>query len=573
MAGFREFEEQRAAAFERLGVAEAPMELTDPGSLARGLVGAVASTVRRPTHIVGVGARLTGRSARAAAAAAGRAVGMRTAGPATPDGRDRRFADPAYEENAFYFLLAQAELLAGQSLDELLDGARVTPAELEKARFAARFFVEALSPGHTVVGNPRAMRRAFDTNGKSAVKGLRNLVRDVVRNGGWPAQVDSSGFELGRNTAATPGRVVHRNGLIELIQYEPQTDQVHEVPLLFCPPWINKYYLLDLAPGRSLIEWAVRHGHTTFTISYRNPDGSMRDLGIEDYVHSALLEAIHVVREITSVPKVNTVSACVGGTVTAMAMAHGAQTGAPAVNAATMLNTHTDFTRTGTLGMFLDEKTVGAIERRMRTHGYLDAGDMARTFDMIRARDLIFGYAVAGWLMGEDPPSFDLLAWNADSTRMPARLHSQYLRGCYVENRFARGEMEIDGYKLDPGAVDVETYVVGAIDDHIVPWQSAHRTSTLLGGANRFVLSTSGHIAGIVNPPSPKARYWVNEGARPADPDEWLDGAELHVETWWEDWARWLGERAGDLRPPPSALGSEIHPPMEDAPGTYVRAR
>ena len=327
--------------------------------------------------------------------------------------------------------------------------------------------------------------------------------------------------------AATPGQVVYRSDLIELIQYEPQGKQVHSVPLLFCPPWINKYYIMDLAPGKSLIEWAVQHGHTCFAISYRNPDTSMRDLGFEDYLRQGPLDAVRIVKEITGSPKVNTLSVCLGGTLTAIGLAHNASIGDRSIKSATFLNTHTDFSTKGTLGVFTDEATIAGLEKQMAKRGYLDSEKMAHTFDALRANDLVFSYVVNNWLLGKKPPAFDLLVWNKDSTRMPAKMHSQYLRSCYLRNEFASGEFEVDGHRVDPGKVDIDTYVLSAVDDHIVPWASGYKTTQLLGGRNRYVLSNSGHIAGIVNPPNPKSKHWVSDGDLPADPHEWKDSAEL----------------------------------------------
>jgi polyhydroxyalkanoate synthase len=372
--------------------------------------------------------------------------------------------------------------------------------------------------------------------------------------------------------AATPGKVVYRSDLIELIQYAPQTPTVHEVPLLFCPPWINKYYVMDLAPGRSLIEWAVRHGHLSFAISYRNPDESMRDVSFEDYMCSGPLDALRVIREITGVSAVNTLSVCLGGTLTAMTMAYCAAIGDEPIKTATLINTHTDFSRPGVLGAFTDEASIEATERKMARKGYLDAHELARTFDAIRANDLVFTYVVNNWLLGEKPPAFDLLVWNNDSTRLTAKVHSRYLRSCYLDNEFANGEFQMNGVRLDPHMAKQPTYVLSAIDDHLVPWESGYATTALLGGPCRFVLSTSGHIAGIVNPPNPKAKHWTNPEL-PTDPDAWLAGAALNDGTWWEDWARWIAEQAGPMVPAPTTFGSATHPPLIDAPGTYVHIR
>jgi len=560
---------------QRLGIAEDPLVGVDPVSFLRSLAAAGIALVKDPGAAAGIAAanaRLAIGSAAAVRASAGRAVGSETAGPVTPAAGDKRFADPAYADNPLYFLLAQEYLLSGQLVTELLDTAGLDTVQDTKARFAAKFIHDALAPTNTLLGNPAALRAAFDTGGKSVVRGAKNMLDDLLHNGGWPSQVDSSGFEVGVNMAATPGAVVYRSDLIELIQYTPQSEQVHSVPLLFCPPWINKYYIMDLAPGKSLIEWAVQHGHTCFAISYRNPDTTMRDLGFEDYLRQGPLDAVRVVREITGSAEVNTVSVCLGGTLTAIALAHNAAIGDRSIKSATFLNTHTDFTVPGALGIFTDEATVAGLEKQMAKEGFLDSDKMSHTFDALRANDLVFSYVVNNWLLGKKPPAFDLLVWNKDSTRMPAKMHSQYLRSCYLNNEFARGEFEIDGHKLEPGKVDIDSYVLAAVDDHIVPWVSGYKTTQLFGGDNRFVLSTSGHIAGIVNPPNPKAKHWTNDD-HPADPQEWKENAELQPGTWWQDWTTWIAKRGGSQVAAPRKLGSKDHPPVEAAPGSYVRAR
>ena len=558
---------------DRLGVAEDPMVQVDPVSFLRSLAAAGVAAAANPAGAAAANARLAVGLAAAARAAAGRAIGRQSPGPASPVEGDHRFDDPAYSENPFYFLLEQGYLLGGSLVSNLLDAARLEAARDAKARFVAQFIVDALAPTNSLFGNPAALRRAFDTGGKSLVRGARNLLGDLLHNGGWPSQVDSSGFEVGVNTAATPGAVVYRSSLIELIQYAPQVDRVHAVPLLFCPPWINKYYIMDLAPGRSLIEWAVQHGHTCFAISYRNPDSSMRDLTFEDYLRQGPLDAVRVIREVTGAPEVNTVSACLGGTLTAIGLAYNAASGDHSIKTATLLNTHTDFSVPGVLGVFTDEATIAGLEKEMARRGFLDSGKMAHTFDLLRANDLVFHYVVENWLLGRTPPAFDLLAWNKDNTRMPATMHSRYLRSCFLHNEFARGEFEVDGQKLDPSKVEVDTYVLSAVDDHIVPWISAYKTTQLLGGHSRFVLSTSGHIAGIVCPPNPKAKYWTNEDGLPEDPQEWKATAQIHDGTWWEDWASWIANRGGPEVDPPRRLGSDAHPPIEAAPGSYVRGR
>jgi poly[(R)-3-hydroxyalkanoate] polymerase subunit PhaC len=557
---------------DRLGIAEDPLTVADPVSFLRSLGAAGVALMKNPVGVAAANARLAIGMAAAVKATAERALGGQTPGPMTPVNGDKRFADPAYTDNPLYFLLAQQYLLSSQLVTELLDAAGLEAKQDSKARFAAKFMVDALAPTNTLPGNPEAMRTAVHTRGMSLVKGAKNMLGDLKNNGGWPSQVDPTGFEVGVNMAATPGAVVYRSDLIELIQYEPQVKRVHAIPLLFCPPWINKYYIMDLAPGRSLIEWAVQHGHTCFAISYRNPDATMRDLDFDDYLRQGPLDAVRVVREITGAEEVNTLSVCLGGTLTAIALAHNARLGDQSIKSATFLNTHTDFTVPGTLGVFTDESTIAGLEKQMAKKGFLESDKMAHTFDALRANDLVFSYVVNNWLLGKKPPAFDLLVWNNDSTRMPAKMHSRYLRSCFLHNEFARGELEIDGHRLDPGKVDIDTYVLSAVDDHIVPWVSAYKTTQLFNGDRRFVLSTSGHIAGIVNPPRPKSMHWTND-ALPADPQEWKDNAVLQPGTWWEDWATWIANQGGPKVAARRALGSKDYPPIEAAPGRYVHDR
>ena len=564
-------EDQVTSIFDRLGIVEDPVAAADPVSFGRALLASVPALIRNPLGVAAANTRLVLGSAAAARAAAAQVFGLDVPAPASPAKGDKRFTDLAYTENPFFFWLAQQYLLTTQMVFELLDAARLEGVEGVKARMGASIMLDAFSPTNTLVGNPAALRRAFDTGGKSLVRGARNFLHDLRHNDGWPAQVDRSSFEVGVNVAATAGSVVYRSDLIELIQYAPQTETVYAAPLLFCPPWINKYYIMDLAPGKSLIEWAVQHGHTVFAISYRNPDSSMGDLSFEDYLLQGPLDAVRVVREITGAEDVNTVSLCLGGTLTAIGLAHNAHVGDHSIKSATFLNTHTDFSVPGGLGAFTDEQTITGLEKRMAKQGYLESSKMAHTFDLLRANDLVFQYVVNNWLMGEQPPSFDLLAWNADGTRMPARMHAEYLRSCYLRNDFAKAEFVIAGHRVDPQKVDVDTYVLSAVDDHIVPWVSAYKTTQLLGGKSRFVLSTSGHIAGVVNPPHPKAKHWTNDELA-ADPEVWKAGATLHDETWWQDWARWIAGHGGPQVAASAVLGSSEHPAREVAPGSYVRA-
>ena len=549
---------------------EAGLAVLDPVSFGKALSVLSGEVARRPVPTLRALSRLGAGLALTGVAAAGRAAGIKTPPPIpAAGGKDRRFTDPAWEQNAGYFTLHQSYRLMERFVDDLLEVAELEEPWAGKARFALKGMVDALAPTNFLAGNPAALKRAFDTGGLSLARGARNFVTDLTTNGGLPRKVDRSAFTLGKNLAVTPGKVVFRNDLMELIQYAPATDTVHEVPLLCSPPWINKYYIMDLAPGRSFVEWAVQHGHTVFQISYRNPDATMGETRLDDYLLDGPRQALDVINDITGSRKVNMVGLCLGGSLTAMLLAYLAAHGDDRINSATFLNTLVDFSEPGTLGAFSDPESVARIEAKMAKRGFLDSNEMSRTFDFMRANDLIWSYVASSWLMGEDPPAFDILAWNDDGTRMPAAMHSFYLRACYIENRLARGEMELAGTRLDLDAVKVDAYVLSAKEDHIAPWRAAYRTTQLLPGNVRFTLSSSGHIAGIVNPPSPKSRFWAN-AKNPPTPEQWLAGAEEHEGSWWEDWAAWIAERAGTRREPP-ATGSSAHPAVADAPGTYVR--
>jgi polyhydroxyalkanoate synthase len=465
-------------------------------------------------------------------------------------------------------LLGQSYLVFRRLAEDLVAAGELDEPTRAKAAFAVSLLADALAPTNLLLTNPAALKRAFETGGRSVFVGARNFLDDLRHNGGRPRQVDTSPFRLGENMAATPSKVVFRNDLIELLQYLPQTDEVHAVPLLASPPWINKYYIMDLAPGRSLIEWAVRQGRTVFAISYRNPDSSMSGITMEDYSTDGMRAALDAVSEITGSETVDVLAVCLGGALTVMTAAQLAASGEDRIGTMTLINTLLDYTEPGLLGCFVDEGTVGKLERRMARKGYLDGADMAGTFNALRANDLIFSYVASNWLMGEQPPAFDLLAWNEDSTRLPAAMHSEYLRSCYIENQLANGTMVLGGQRLDLGAVKADTYVVAAERDHIVPWRSSYKTTGLLGGNVRYVLVSGGHIAGIVSPPEPKA--WVMScDANPPTAEEWRAAATRTTESWWEDWSRWMADRAGPVGKP-RRVGSRRHPVLANGPGEYV---
>jgi polyhydroxyalkanoate synthase len=559
--------EEPLAALTALAPEAGALDL-DPALFGQALGAAAVSVARHPESAARAGLRCAVDLTRTSLAAAARAAGLSAAGPVPLDAGDRRFSDPAWEDNAGFFALRQSYLVLRRLAEDLVAVAELEEATRAKAAFVVSLLADALAPTNLLLTNPAALKRAFDTGGQSVVAGARNCVDDVLHNGGQPRQVDASPFRLGENMAVTPSKVVYRNDVMELLQYMPQTEEVHATPLLASPPWINKYYVMDLAPGRSLIEWAVQHGRTVFAISYRNPDSSLSGLTMDDYLVHGTQAALDVVTEITRSGTVDVLAVCLGGTLATMNAAHLAARGEHAIGTLTLINTLLDYTEPGQLGCFVDEGTVRKLERRMARKGYLDGADMAGTFNALRANDLIFSYVASNWLMGEQPPAFDLLAWNADSTRLPAAMHSWYLRSCYMENQLAKGTMVLGGQRLDLAAVMSDTYIVAAERDHIVPWTSSYESTGLLGGDVRFVLSSGGHIAGIVNPPNPKS--WVlTSDTNPPSVQQWRDGASQQDESWWEDWARWMADRAGPLAKPPR-IGSRRHRILTDGPGEYV---
>ncbi len=557
------------AAAEALGPEADLIARHDPMSFGRALAQAGAAVATSPVQALQAGLRFTGHLAAAGSHLAGRALGLPApADLLAPAPKDSRFADPAWETNPWFFAQRQAYLAWSGLMHELATAGDLDRPTADKAAFAVGLIVDALAPTNFLLSNPTALRTAVDTKGLSVLKGVGNLCHDVATNGGWPRQVDETAFEVGRNLACTPGKVVFRNDLMELIQYVPHTETVYSVPLLLSPPWINKYYIMDLAPERSFAEWAVRQGHTVFAISYRNPDETMRDVALDDYLVHGPRRALDVVAEITGSTEANMVGLCLGGTLTVMFLAHLAASGDRRVRSATLLNTLVDFSEPGPLGAFTDPVAIGRLEKRMARKGFLEAADMGNVFNALRANDLIWSYVANSWLMGRNPPAFDILSWNADGTRMPAAMHSFYLRSCYEQNQLARDEMTLAGTPLRLGDIGADIYIVGAVEDHIAPWRSSYASTGLFDGPVRFVLTSSGHIAGIVNPPATKRQYWTQEDL-PVDPDAWLAGAAVHDGSWWQDWADWMQTRSGPRRKPP-ALGSATHPPSADAPGDYV---
>jgi len=486
-----------------------------------------------------------------------------------PDPRDRRFQDPAWQSNPFYRAWLQSYLAWGHWLDATVGAVGLGHREAARANFMLEQIRDALSPTNFFWGNPAAVRRAFETGGASTIRGAANWLDDLAHNGGMPTQVDRRPFKIGENMAATPGAVVFRNEMFELLQYTPQTDQVYTRPLLVVPPQVNRYYAVDLAPGRSLFEHLVKSGHQLFAIVWRNPSPEHRDWGFEAYA-KGILEASDVVRDITGSPDLNAAGACAGGMTLAMVLAYLAAKADRRINAAALLVTMLDTSVESQLSLLADEQTLELAELASEQAGVLTGQQLSQVFSFLRPNDLVWNYWTNNYLLGEDPPAFDILAWNSDATRLTAQLHHDLIE-LVKSNAMAKpGAMRLFDTPLDLAQISSDTYVVAAQTDHLVPWQSCYAATQLLGGRTEFVLSGSGHIQSIVSPPgNPKARFYVNPKA-PADPKAWLAGASEQRGSWWEAHTRWLGERAGEQRPAPSKLGSRTHPVLGPAPGTYV---
>jgi polyhydroxyalkanoate synthase subunit PhaC len=499
--------------------------------------------------------------------------------PAEPaakaDPRDRRFADPEWSSNQFFDFLKQAYLLTAQWADHLVkDASDLDEHTRQKAEFYVRQIVNAISPSNFVLTNPELLRETVSSNAENLVRGMHMLAEDIEAGHGELKirQSDASKFAVGRNLALTPGKVIYQNDLMQLIQYAPATETVLKRPLLIVPPWINKFYILDLSPEKSFIKWCVDQGLTVFVISWVNPDARLAQKSFEDYMREGPLQALDVVAEVTGEDKVHAIGYCVGGTLLSIALAYMAAHGDERIMSATLFASQVDFTYAGDLKVFVDEEQVQALERRMAERGYLDGGKMANAFNMLRSNDLIWPYVINNYLKGKSPFPFDLLYWNSDATRMPAANHSFYLRNCYLDNKLSKGEMTIAGEAIDLGRVTVPVYNLATREDHIAPAKSAFLGSKFFGGPVRFVLAGSGHIAGVVNPPAKeKYGYWTG-GPPTGNLDGWIARAQQHPGSWWPDWVAWV--KAQDpAEVPAREPGGGKRTPIEDAPGSYVRVK
>src|SRR6185437_7519089 len=490
-------------------------------------------------------------------AASRRLAGEHAAPLVAPDPKDKRFADPEWSQNQFFDFLKQLYLLTAQWAERLVKGAEIDPPTRLKAEFYVRQIIGAISPSNFVLTNPELLRETLTSNGENLVRGMTMLSEDIRLGEGHLKirQSDPAMFEVGRNLALTPGKVVFENDLMQLLQYEATTPEVLKIPLLIVPPWINKFYILDLNPEKSFIKWCTEQGITVFVISWVNPDAHLADKSFEQYMREGVITAMDKVSEATGEKKMHTIGYCVGGTLLAITLAWLAAKKQDRAVSATLFTAQVDFTYAGDLAVFVDEDRVKQLEAHMKEQGYLEASRMATAFNMLRSNDLVWPYIVNNYLRGKKPYAFDILYWNSDATRMPAANHSFYLRNCYLENRLAKGEMEIAGVTLDLKKVKLPIYNLATREDHIAPAKSVLYGSQLFGGDVRYVLAGSGHIAGVINPPGkPKYQYWTGGPATGADVDAWVAKAEEHPGSWWPDWLKWLTAQ-GDARVPARTIG------------------
>ncbi|SDK35412.1 MULTISPECIES: PHA/PHB synthase family protein [Bradyrhizobium] len=505
-----------------------------------------------------------------------RMAGEETKPAIEPSPRDKRFKDPEWRTNQFFDFVLQLYLLTTQWAQELVKNAEgVDPHTRKKAEFYVQQITNAIAPSNFVFTNPEVLRETLASNGGNLVRGMKMLAEDIEAGHGTLRirQSDPSNLVVGVNMATTPGKVIFQNELMQLIQYTPATETVLRTPLLIVPPWINKFYILDLKPEKSYIKWCVDQGITVFVISWVNPDKELGKKTWADYMAEGPLTAMDVIEKVTGELKVHTAGYCVGGTLLASTLAYLAEKRRQRVTSATFFAAQVDFTHAGDLLVFVDEDQLSALERDMQAAGVLDGGKMAMAFNMLRSNDLIWSYVVSNYLKGQTPSAFDLLHWNSDATRMPAANHSFYLRNCYLENRLSTGSMVLDNTLLDLSKVKVPVYNLATREDHIAPADSVLYGSQFFGGPVKYVLSGSGHIAGVVNPPAGgKYQYWTNDNIKDIKLADWIKGATEHKGSWWPDWQQWL-EGLDAERVPARAVGSEAMPPIEDAPGSYVRVR
>jgi polyhydroxyalkanoate synthase len=544
----------------------------DPLGVNRAAAQVWQSLLTHPETLVATQMELANAWASATARAFSPPSAAKTPPPIEPAAGDSRWKHPAWTENPMFAAMQQGYLLATKAVLEGVERAPDVDAETkERVKYFAKQVCDALSPTNFASLNPSVIEETFRTGGANLQRGAQNVVEDLLENSGRPALVDKKAFEVGKNVATTKGTVVYRNDLIEVIQYTPSTETVYERPLVIMPPWINKYYILDLQPKNSFVKFAVDSGFQTFLISWRNPDASMAHVKFEDYLESGARAATKAAMAIAGASDTNYVGYCLGGTLLSILLAYAERKGESFANAATFFAALVDFSEPGDIKNFLSPEAIAHIERKMREKGVLDASEMSDTFNMLRANDLIWNVAVNRYLLGQEAPAFDLLYWNSDSTRLAADFHSYYLKNMYLENNLVKPDvLKMNGVPIDLRRVRNDVFSIATKDDHIAPWRTVYKSTQIFSGDVQFRLAHSGHIAGIINSPaSGKGNYWKASSNLP-DPDEWFASAQKIPGSFWVEWAAWNGARSGARVPAPESEGNAEYPPLGPAPGTYV---
>jgi polyhydroxyalkanoate synthase subunit PhaC len=555
---------------------EAGYAVPDPKSVGRAFFELGTKLVADPGRLVEAQLRLWREQAELWHNTLARMQGADTPPLVEPERGDRRFKDEAWSEDLLFDYIKQSYLLSSRWLHSLVrDVPGLDPKEQEKVDFYTRQFISALAPSNFILTNPAVLRKANETGGRNLLDGLERLLADLERGRGrlQISMVDEKAFEVGKNVATSPGKVIYQNDLMQLIQYAPSTEQVYKRPFLIVPPWINKFYILDLQPKNSFIKWCIDQGHTTFVISWVNPRSDLAHKDFEDYMLEGPLAALDAIEQATGERELNILGFCIGGILTAGALAYLAAKGEQRIKSATFLATLFDFKDVGEVSVFIDDEQLAQMEKHIAEKGYLEGHYMADMFSMMRENDLIWSFVVNNYLLGREPPPFDLLYWNSDSTRLPATMLLFYLRRFYQQNLMMQpGGLSLAGVPIDLSKVTTPTYVVATKEDHIAPWRSCYPGTRAFAGPSKFVLGASGHIAGIVNPPAGgKYAFWTNPKL-PEGADAWLEGATEHPGSWWPDWCRWLA-RHGGKKVPARQPGDGKLAPIEDAPGSYVKVR
>ena len=492
--------------------------------------------------------------------------------------KDRRFSDEAWRANPWFDFLARSYVLTSRHMQDAVAGvAGISPQTRHKALYYTRQMLDAAAPSNFALTNPQVLKATADTGGENLVKGLKNMMRDMEKGKGSLsiAMTDTNAFEMGKNVASTPGKVVFQNDLMQLLQYQPSTKTVAKRPILIIPPWINKYYILDLQPKNSFIKWAVDQGNTVYVISWVNPDAKLAKKTFDDYLLEGPLAAMDTIAKATGEREINAIGYCLGGTLLACTLGYLTAKKDNRIRSATFFTSLIDFSKPGDLGVYVDESQVDALEKRMiKRGGYLEGSEMAGTFNMLRANDLIWSFYVHNYLLGKDPFPFDLLYWNSDATRMPMAMHLTYLREMYIRNKLVvPGAISLAGTAIDLSKVKLPLYLLASREDHIVPWKTAYDSKDLIGKDVRFILAASGHVAGVINPPARNKRsHWLNDELV-ANPQSWLDSAHEKPGSWWPDWDAWMKRHSDGVIAAPNQRGNAQYSPIEPAPGRYVKAK